>query len=302
MRRLALNEWTSRADAHAARVAPWCDAYVERRSRGQKHPVDDFLFTYYNFSPAKLRQWMPSLDEELEISEAALEAHPWLRSRWTIIDDGVLRMDANKIDEAVRRAAAFIASLSANILARPARLRCFGLHEWAMVYHLTPEQVRHNGYRLRLSPEAISAFVESQSICCSHYDAFRFFTPEAAPLNTLQPTLESRIDNEQGACLHANMDLYKWAYKLWPWCGSDLIADTFLLALEGRNLDMRASPYELSDMGYPPVRVETEEGRQQYVLEQQSLAAKAIPMRERVREAAAQISTIPALPVTPRAA
>jgi hypothetical protein len=186
-------------------------------------------------------------------------------------------MDANKIDESVRRAAAFIANLSANILARPARLRCFGLHEWAMVYHLTPEQVRHNGYRLRLSPEAISAFVKSQSICCSHYDAFRFFTPEAAPLNTLQPTLESRIDNEQGACLHANMDLYKWAYKLWPWCGSDLIADTFLLALEGRNLDMRASPYELSDMGYPPVRVETEEGRQQYVLEQQSLAAKAIP-------------------------
>ena len=301
IRHLALQEWIDRADAHAARVAPWCDAFVDRRSRGQKHPVDDFLFTYYNFSPAKLKQWMPSLDEELEVSEAALEAHPWLRSRWTTIHDGTLRYDFGKVDVPARRAASFIASLSASILARPARLRCFGLHEWAMVYHLTPEQVRHSGYRLRLPPETISAFVESQTICCTHYDAFRFFTPDAAPLNTVQPTLDTRIDNEQGACLHANMDLYKWAYKMWPWCGSDLIADTFLLALEGRNLDMRASPYELAEMGYPPVRVETEAGRQQYVTEQQSLAAKAIPVRERVREAAAQICAIPALPAEARA-
>lgn len=302
MRHLTLDEWTSRADAHAARVGPWCDAFVDRRSRGQKHPVDDFLFTYYNFSPAKLKQWMPSLHEELEVSAAALEAHPWLQGRWTMMGEGVLRLDPNKIDEPVHRAAAFIASLSANILARPARLRCFGLHEWAMVYRLTPEQVRHSGYRLRLPPKEISEFIEGQTICCSHYDAYRFFTPEAAPLNTLQPTLDSRLDNEQGACLHANMDLYKWAYKLWPWCGSDLIADTFLLALEGRNLDMRASPYELSEMGYTPVRVETEEGRQQYVIEQQALAAKSIPVRERVRDIAAQICAIQALPAGARAA
>ena len=109
--RLTLNEWSSRADAHAARVAPWCDAFVDRRSRGQKHPVDDFLFTYYNFSPAKLKQWMPSLHEELEVSEAALEAHPWLRNRWTIIVDGVLRMDPGKVDEAVRRASYFLSWL-----------------------------------------------------------------------------------------------------------------------------------------------------------------------------------------------
>jgi hypothetical protein len=293
---ITIPDWTARAAAHAARVAPWADAFLQRRSRNAKHPVDDFLFTYYNFSPAKLKQWLPSFEERLEVDEAVLETHPWLRNRWSVIRDGVLALDSGLLDEAVRRAAIFITQLSANILARPARLRCFGLHEWAMVYQLTPEQVRHSGYQLRMSAEDLARFIESQTICCSHYDAFRFFTPEARPLNTVQPTLESRLDNEQGACLHANMDLYKWAYKLWPWCGSELIADAFLLSQEGRDLDMRASPYELASMGYPPLRIETEEGRAQYQREQQALAAKAVPVRERLRAVAARIAAIPVLP------
>jgi hypothetical protein len=86
------------------------------------------------------------------------------------------------------------------------------------------------------------------------------------------------------------MDLYKWAYKLWPWCGSELIADAFRLALEGRDLDMRASPYELRALGYQPLRIETEEGRAQYQAEQQHLATQAIPVRQRLRTIAAQIA------------
>ena len=78
------------------------------------------------------------------------------------------------------------------------------------------------------------------------------------------------------------MDLYKWAYKLWPWTGSDVIADAFVLAMEGRDLDMRASPYDLADMGYPPVLIETEEGKRQYQFEQQQLATKSAALRERL--------------------
>lgn len=294
---LSIAEWTARAAAHAARVARWADAFVQRRSRSEKHAVDDFLFTYYTFSPAKLKQWMPSLHERLEVDAASLESHPWLLQRGSKVTDGMLALDPGLITDQAVRAAKFIIDLSTAMLDRPVRLRCFGLHEWAMVYKLTPEQVRHSGYRLRMSPEAISAFVESQTICCSHYDAFRFFTPEARPLNTLNPTLDTRRDHEQGACLHANMDLYKWAGKLWPWAGSDLIADTFLLAVEGRDLDMRASPYELADIGYPPVRIETEEGRRQYQIEQQALAEKAVPVRRRLIQAAQDI--IAAFPVLP---
>ena len=60
---------------------------------------------------------------------------------------------------------------------------------------------------------------------CSHFDAFRFFTAPARPLNVLAPTRETQHALEQPGCLHANMDLYKWAYKLSPLVPSELVAD-----------------------------------------------------------------------------
>ena len=53
-------------------------------------------------------------------------------------------------------------------------------------------------------------------IKCTHFDAFRHFTDAAKPLNSASPPLapERRLDNEQGGCLHANCDLFKWALKL----------------------------------------------------------------------------------------
>ena len=286
---LSIQDWTARAAAHAARVGPWADAFVERRSRGLKHPVQDFLFTYYSFAPGKLKQWLPALGERLEVSEAALAAHPWLPGRWAHIEDGVLTLRHDLLDARMCDLARFVADLCAAITDRPPRFRCFGLHEWAMVYRQTPEQVRHNAHALRLGPDELAAFVESQTIGCSHYDAYRFFTPGARPLNTLNPVLETRLELEQGGCLHANMDLYKWATKLWPWTGSDLVADTFLLALEGRDLDMRASPYDLAGMGCEPVRIETEEGRRQYQLEQQRFTERSGPVRQRLHKACEKI-------------
>ncbi len=289
---LSIDEWTQRAAAHAARVAPWADAFVDRRSRGARHPVHDFLFTYYSFPPGKLKQWLPSVDEPLIVTEKALADHPWLQGRWTRIEDGVLSLNSDLLDHRLRELARFVSELCGRIMHRAPRLRCFGLHEWAMVYRQTPEEVRHNAHALRLEPSALAGFVESQVINCSHYDAYRFFTPEARPLNTLTPSLETRLEMEQGACLHANMDLYKWAGKLWPWVGSDLVADTFLLALEGRDLDMRASPYDLAEMGYPPVRIETEEGRREYQVEQQRFAERSVPVRERLRLACEKIDSL----------
>lgn len=286
---LTATEWTTRAGDHARRVGPWADAFVERRSRGAKHPVHDFLFTYYSFSPAKLKQWMPAMDERLEVTTDALEAHPWLGNRLTVVEDRVLRLDEGRIDARTRELARFVADLCARIARRPLRFRCFGLHEWAMVYRQSAEEVRHNACALRMAPGPLAEFVESQTICCSHYDAYRFFTPQARPLNTLHPVLETRLDMEQGACLHANMDLYKWSTKLWPWVGSDLIAETFMLALEGRDLDMRASPYDLAAMGYEPIRIETEEGRSQYQAEQERFAERSALVREKLRLACGRI-------------
>jgi hypothetical protein len=158
-----------------------------------------------------------------------------------------------------------------------------------MVYRC--EAFRYQGYtKLRLSKEEIAGAVDSFPVCCTHYDAFRFFTPSARPLNLHQPSRESRMELEQRGCLHVNMDLYKWAYKFWPWIDSELLVDTFELALDARQVDMKASPYDLEEYGFEPIRIETEEGRKVYELEQRRIAVRAVPMRKRLIEAMERIT------------
>lgn len=79
--------------------------------------------------------------------------------------------------------------------------------------------------------------------------------------------------------------LYKWAYKLCPLVPSELVAGCFALAREIRALDMRASPYDLADLGYPPVRVETPEGRAEYVTAQRGFAERAAVLGPAARRA-----------------
>ncbi|GAB7050534.1 hypothetical protein JCM9534A_56600 [Catenuloplanes indicus JCM 9534] len=197
-------------------------------------------------------------------------------------DDAVLAKRAGSV--------AWIRGLLAATAGRAGQFGCFGMHEWAMVYRQTQEEVRHNAWPLRLSPDATAALVEERGVRCSHFDAFRFFTGPARPLNVLQPSRERQTELEQPGCLHANMDLYKWAYKLGPLVESELVADAFALACDIRGLDMRASPYDLAGLGYPPVLIETPEGRAEYVAEQRAFAERARPLRARL------IAAIDALP------
>ncbi|HLP25341.1 MAG TPA: 3-methyladenine DNA glycosylase, partial [Acidobacteriota bacterium] len=159
---------------------------------------------------------------------------------------------------------------------------CFGLHEWAMVYRLAPTDVRHTQLPLRFPPEEIARIVDSLTIRCSHFDAFRFFTLAARPLNRLQPERTTTAQLEQRGCLHANMDLYKWAFKLAPFTPSELIADCFALAREIREVDMRASPYDCTSLGLAPIAIETPEGRADYERLQRSFAERSQPLRARL--------------------
>jgi hypothetical protein len=102
--------------------------------------------------------------------------------------------------------------------------------------------------------------------------------------HALYPTRDSQPEHEQPGCLHANMDVYRWAYKLSPLVPGELVVDCFALAKEIRLLDMQASPYDLTGIGVEPVRVETSEGRAEYVTRQKDFADRAAILRTRLVE------------------
>ncbi|WP_110082392.1 3-methyladenine DNA glycosylase [Actinokineospora spheciospongiae] len=276
---LAEADWLEHRAAHERRVRRWTEPHVRRRALGEKHPVLDFLFTYYSHRPAHLERWHPGVGVALA-GPRAEEYLRWKAYRRT--PQGVAV--STELPESRVRTAEFVRGLLRATASRPPRLACFGLHEWAMVYRQPEEQVRHVGWPLRLGPQGTDAVVESQKVVCGHYDAFRFFTEPARPLNTLSPSREGQLAMEQPGCLHATMDLFKWAYKLDPYTPSELVADCFELALEVRALDMRASPYDLSELGYSPVRIETAEGRKDYAALQAGFARRAAPLRTRLIE------------------
>ncbi|GAA3830939.1 3-methyladenine DNA glycosylase [Amycolatopsis tucumanensis] len=277
MRVLAEDEWRARQREHAARVRRWTGPYQERRSRGEKHPVHDFLFQYYPHRPAHLERWSPGPGVVLAGTASEFLARPEFRET----ADGVVlgELPAKRVPTV--RALLVLLEATAS---RPPRLNCFGLHEWAMVYRQAPGQVRHNQLPLRLGTAGTDTVVESLELRCGHYDAFRFFTPPARPRNALEPSRERQVELEQPGCLHANMDLYRAAFKLDPFVPSELVADCFELAVEIRELDMRASPYDLSGLGYSPVRIETARGRAEYARAQAAFAARAEPLRARLIE------------------
>jgi hypothetical protein len=285
---LAEPEWRARRAAHERRVDGWLAGHLARRKTGGQHPVEDFLFTYYSHRPAQLRRWYPGAGVVLAGADAT-EFGP----EYTTTSDG-LALDTAAVLGRRGGSVGWIRELLARTATRPAHLGCFGMHEWAMVYRLSPQELRHAGYPLRLSPAGTADVVERTRVRCSHFDAYRFFTPAARPLNGLRPTRADQQAFEQPGCLHANMDLYKWAYKLAPLVPADLVADCFALAREIRVLDMRASPYDLADLGYPPVPVETPDGRAEYAAAQRAFADRAAVLRSRIIDSIDVAGTSPA--------
>lgn len=211
-------DWQERRRQHEQRVAVWTGPHQARTSRGEKHPVYDFLFEYYRFRPSWLRRWHPGPDVVLQ-GDAAREFLRWPEYHETA---GGVALHVAALEPRRRESLAWLVNLLQLTAARPPQFACYGLHEWAMVYRQSPEEVRHNAWPLRFAPDELARIVEVQPVCCSHFDAFRFFTAPARPLNKLQPTRAEVPQFEQRGCLHANMDLYKWAFKFAPFTPSEL--------------------------------------------------------------------------------
>jgi hypothetical protein len=269
---LSQDEWLPRERAHATRVEEFLEPHQRRARRGEAHPVWDFLFTYYSLRPRQVRRWHPGFGIVLTGPAADRYAE---YTGYERRGDGVTVSEsylAGRLDT-VR----FVSTLLQATAARPPRMNCFGLHEWAMVYR--SDEVRHDSVPLRLGGAGTDAVVESMPLRCSHFDAFRFFTEPATERNAERLTRAGQVESEQPGCIHAAMDLYKWAYKLGPLVGSELLTDCLALAFDARAIDMCASPYDLTGYGFEPIAIETPAGRSSYVRAQQDISDRAAPLR-----------------------
>ena len=279
---LAEDEWLPRERTHVARVEEFLTPHQRRARRGESHPVWDFLFTYYSHRPRHLRRWHPG--HGVALAGPAADRYAGYAG-YARRADGVA-VSADYLNARVATIE-FVTTLLRATAARTPRLNCFGLHEWAMVYR-SPD-VRHGAVPLRLGCAGTDAVVESIPLRCSHFDAFRFFTDSAVKRNAERLTRAGQVATEQPGCVHAAMDLYKWAYKLGPLVSSELLVDCLGLAFDAREIDMRASPYDLTGHGFEPIAVETPAGRSTYVRAQQEISRRAAPLRGSLVDACDQL-------------
>ncbi|MTI86726.1 MAG: 3-methyladenine DNA glycosylase [Balneolaceae bacterium] len=270
--------WTKQKDAHEQKVDNLLGNHLKARSHHKKNPVMDFLFEYYAFRPSALRRWSPGINIPLQYRSP--EQLPEVSELKT--EDGVAYVDPSLFPKKRHSSLKWMLGLLEKSQAKRPSFGCFGMHEWAMVYK--SDNIRHSQVPLRMDDDELTEFVESRPLRCTHFDAFRFFTPDARPLNRFELSREKFQDTEQPGCIHSNMDLYKWAFKLYPWINSSLILDAFELAVEARHVDMQASPYDLRDYGLEPIKIETEEGRKQYREHQEHIFEKSRPLRQRIIE------------------
>jgi len=240
-------------------------------------PVEAFLWTYYSFRPRELRRYHPGA---LAVLADGAEVSAW---RGYGPREGGYGVRLDFIDQRLSTLT-FVKDFLQATAGRAPQHGCFGMHEWAMVYRQDQAEVRHAKWPLRLGADATTRVVDDIGVRCTHFDALRFFTPSAVPLNAFTPTRANQREMDQPGCIHANMDLYKWAYKLSPILPSDLVLDAFLNARKLREIDMRASPYDLAALDMKAIRVETSEGRVEYSTAQRRLAEESRPIRNAIVE------------------
>jgi hypothetical protein len=281
------SKWQTMARDHDLAVSPLVEEFQSRKQRNQKHPVYDFLFDYYQCNRRHLLEWHPGFGVILEGSSA----QAWLRNPHYISGPEGVYLDPACITPKIRTRAKWIHNLLQMALKRESRFTCFGLHEWAMLYRA--QNRRHPDTPLRVSQQTIDATVEALPINCTHYDAFRFFSDPAKPLNARYLDHEDRSENEQFGCLHFAMDLYKWCYKLAPFISSELTREAFLLGIRAREMDMQASPYDVAEFGLPAVDITSAQGRASYVAFQKDIERKARELALAIRDTVKQLLKIP---------
>lgn len=291
------------------------DKYImkKRLNAVKNNPIYNFLHTYYRYSASDLMLYSPGmyvtlLDIADKSNDCIHKKFLQLQQNPSISTDSHSGTYVIKGDDSVADGRYGWIKLSRNrdilfntINSKP-NYNCYGLHEWAMLYSTSgngssgDQRDRHQStLELRVNQSVINHVVETSKLTCTHFDAFRFFHTKAQSYNTITPlTRSNQIEHEQPACIHACMDLFKYAYELHPLINSRLLQQALRIALKARLLDMAASPYlvkdyivehddmlvgsSISSSGCIPI--ETAEGRKEYVILQENLYKESQVIRK----------------------
>lgn len=271
------------------------DSLKQRQHAVKSHPIYNFLHTYYKYSVESLYCYSPGINISIsglinDNSNSVSRKYLYTASNDVMYYSPSLfpSQSSERLKSNVKQ----YYEIQLNSIMKKPNFYCFGLHEWAMLYsgRLTadgkecePTRLpKHQQLDIRTSQEVIDDLVESNLLKCSHFDAWRFFHVNAQPMNQI-PVLSrsSQPQNEQAGCIHATMDLFKYAYSLYPLVSSDLLIKCLQIAIRARIIDMRASPYDVSkyDVCAVPICVETMDGRREYSRLQENLYNDALPCR-----------------------
>ena len=236
--------------------APGVDApHLARRQAGQKHPVHDFLFTYYSFSPAKLMTWQPGLAAERDgrgprPAAAADRGH----------------QDDSLVATASRPAA--------HRLLRPARVGDGAPHRRDPPRR--PAAPRRSGHRRRrrVAPDRLLALRRLPLLHPDGAPDERAVARPRRPGGVRAAGLPARDDGPLQARVPALA-----AGRLRP-------RRRLLRARVGRPRGRHARvALRLHLWGFEPIKIETAEGKRAYAAHQRAFADRAAPLRSRLVEA-----------------
>ena len=250
---------------HRARLAPYVEPHLARRRAGEKHPVHDFLFTYYSFSAAKLLDWQPGWPDSGTPELARAAARPDRRDARPAAGD--------------RRHG------------RPT-FGCFGLHEWAMVHradetrHPVPLRLGADGHRRgrRVAPDRLLALRRLPVLHRRRRGRSTAPARPRRPAGVRAAGLPARRDGPLQARLPALA-----AGRLRP-------GRRLLRARLGhpRPRHARVAVRPRPTWGFEPVRIETPEGKQEYAAAQRGFAERAAPAARPADRPAASACVRPA--------
>jgi len=287
---ITVREWTKRANSHRMRIRDLLGGMYYDRKVHDRHPIYNFIFNYYRFRPkATIERFSAGIDVGVEFVEDLYLAPP---SKYLSVRNGLIEIDPVKLfnEKSIQRIRN-VHTLLDIVQRRVPSFSCFGVHEYAMLHSGARHSYFQSGVlKLRMSQQEIDAVVERAPIRCTHFDAIRHFPDSSSKMCVIKTSPQSRTRNEQAGCIHTNLDLFKFSLRLWPFASSELVADALELAIRARELDMRASPYDLSsvsdfqelkcDFNLTPILIETESGRAEFRDATMALYRDSLPIRQ----------------------